>query len=204
MKYIQEANYYKYEGDLEELIQIAKDDFDFITKNNNKDNREKWVLNRWIEASSLNIDSITIEKGGDPPDIIVNGQKIEIVEVIPTGRRRGDEYKQDMIHAQELSEFSVRKSSSGDIRVVKEHASDWVFEQVKKKSKKYTKKQIPDLHEWILLCYLNFSWIAEINLPKLLEGKFKNFNIPFKRIDLVFLIKEDNQFCSKKIMILPD
>ena len=93
----------------DELLQNAKADHAFVTKNEHKPDRERWVLDRWLAARGEHPKEI--RQGDDPPDFVVDGIGIEVVEAMDTSRRRGDDYKAK-VEAAEQGAILVRQLPS--------------------------------------------------------------------------------------------
>ncbi len=69
-----------------------QDDVAFFS-NASKDDRERWILEHWC---ALNGHDASRAVKGEAPDFTVDDVSIEIVEVLGKGRRRHQEYKDDL------------------------------------------------------------------------------------------------------------
>jgi hypothetical protein len=74
--------------DHSELVRAAQDDRAFFS-NEHKLTRERWVVDRWLLARG--VVGADVQPGGDPPDFIVDGYGVEVVELLEPDRRRGDD-----------------------------------------------------------------------------------------------------------------
>ncbi|AIO33330.1 DUF1780 domain-containing protein [Burkholderia pseudomultivorans] len=89
----------------------------------NKMARERWVVDAFVRNLGLapTADEI-INIKDDPPDVEFRGACFEIKEVLDSGRRRHDEYKQELARVRTISkaedllrEFTPKDSSVGEI-----------------------------------------------------------------------------------------
>lgn len=169
----------------EHLLLQAKADHDFVTKNVYKQERERWVLERWLEAQNLRPREIRL--GEDPPDFVIDGKGVEIVEAMEAGRRRGDEYKQKVADL-ERDVFKPRRLS---LSKVQENGHAWILNQVKGKiAKGY---DVTVANSWILLVYANFFWADKLQW-ELLRAKLLELEPPFARVDVVHSVGGQHDF----------
>lgn len=172
---------YVFDGDQEAYLAGVKEDREFMVKNEHKPGREKWVVEAWLKAKGIPYVLEDLQQPEmDPPDVSFKGQGIEIVEVMPPGRRRGTEYNEDVALA-EKGQFTLRWSDS--LSTITNHAHEWLTEQIQKKADKYRKKGLSS-QEWLLLVYANFGSIPTIQWDKVREHLALN-PPPFKGIEVL-------------------
>jgi hypothetical protein len=164
----------------DELLSNAKADHAFMTKNEHKPDRERWVLDQWLAAQDRHPKEIS--QGDDPPDFVVDGTGIEVVEAMRAARRRGDEYK-DKAKVAEAKAGCASVTPGPSLREVREHGHTWILNQVKQKAAKgYDENKSS---RWTLLVYVNFPWTDKIQW-QLLETNLTEFPLPFACVDAVY------------------
>lgn len=164
----------------DELLQHAKADHAFLTRNQHKVERERWVLDQWLAARGL--DPKKINQGQDPPDFDVDGGGVEIVEAMEAGRRRGDNYKA-RLEAAKVGDCLVRHLPS--LRDVCENGHEWILQQVQQK---LDKKYDPSASKhWMLLVYANFSFVEQVQW-ELLEARLTEMSPPFASVEIFYSI----------------
>jgi len=166
----------------DELLQNAKADHAYVTKNEHKIDRERWVLDRWLAAQGEHPKEI--RQGDDPPDFVVDGIGVEIVEAMEASRRRGDDYKAKVVAA-EQGDILVRQLPS--LSEVREDGHMWILHQVKQKTAKPYDANASS--QWKLLVYANFSWADKVQW-RLLEAKLLELHPPFARVEVVYSVAE--------------
>jgi hypothetical protein len=160
----------------DELLRNAKSDHDFVTKVEHKPDREGWVLDQWLTGHARRPSEI--RRGADPPDFVVDGTGIEVVEAMQAGRRRGDDYK-EKVEAAKAGYAFVRRLPS--LHEVRKHGHLWILNQVEQK----TAKRYAASKRWILVVYANFSWTEQVQW-ELLEAKLIELHPPFASVEVVF------------------
>jgi hypothetical protein len=117
-----------------------------------KDNRERWVFERWCHLTGRNF-SLAVK--GEAPDFTLGNEQIEIVEVLETSRRRHQEYKDDLkaatVSAPGITGFVHNKA---DLEEIKTQAHQWVLATIAEKQRHYGSSA----KTWTLLLYANFSF----------------------------------------------
>ncbi len=79
-------------------IQASLDDFG--AGEAKKRRRERWVVEHFLSGLGLTFKPAEIEQPHeDPPDVRFHGAAFEVKEIQPPGRRRGDEYRQQLERA---------------------------------------------------------------------------------------------------------
>ena len=133
----------------EQLLRVAQEDLSFFS-NDQKPARELWVVGRWLLARG--VVGADVRPGGDPPDFVVAGRGVEVVELMEPRRRRGNDYRAKR-EAAERGYALGRRLVSRD-RVV-EQGHEWVLGAVEAKAKKYEGRLSAT---WTLLTYVNVPW----------------------------------------------
>jgi hypothetical protein len=177
------------------LIGIAPDNKDFFSPKN-KPERESWVIEMWCHNYSINLTKIVV--GDDPPDFLVDGQAVEVVEAIPNGYRRGDENRKQMELAKAgKSELQMPHSEIHflSIQTVKSKCHDWVIQQIDKKNLKYGNRS----DRWILLFYYSGGWGESIQWQKIHYHLSTNL-IHFQFVDVMY--SGDNSMMVKRFPVL--
>jgi hypothetical protein len=160
----------------EELVRAAQEDIAFFS-NEHKLTRERWVVDRWLVARG--VVAADVRSGGDPPDFIVNGRAVEVVELLEPGRRRGDDYRAKLEAAEDGYALGRRLVSRQ--RVV-ERGHEWVLGAVEAKIAKYRGRSSAG---WTLLVYVNVSW-ADLVAWGEVETALIALSPPFAGIEVVF------------------
>lgn len=89
----------------------------------NKMVRERWVVDAFVRNFGLvPTEDEIINIQDDPPDVEFRGARFEIKEILDPGRRRHDDYKQELARVRAISkaqdllrEFTPKDSSVGEI-----------------------------------------------------------------------------------------
>lgn len=172
---------YKFEGDQDAYLDGVKEDYEFMVKNKHKQEREQWVVETWLRAKGIAFlaEDLSFPEQ-DPPDMFFKGHGIEIVEVMEPGRKRDDEYKEDLQLA-EKSQYALRWTVS--IPTIADHAHEWIIAQIRKKAEKYQKKGI-DSQSWILLVYANFCSLGTIQWHQV-KAYIDSNPLPFKAVEVL-------------------
>lgn len=147
--------------------------------------REQWIIESWLEFHYLDKQKISYPKQ-DPPDFYYDNIPVEIIEVLPKERKRGDEIKDWMsrIKNQEQSSIMTFPSEYSRLQNVKLTLLPRLEEEIRKKESKYKKRKI-DIENWTLLVYVNFPWTGKINWEEI-ENGLKDINFSFKKIELMY------------------
>lgn len=161
---------------IEELARYAREDVAYFS-NGNKATRERWVVDRWLLARGEVTASVTA--GADPPDFIVDGRGVEVVELLQPGRRRGDQY-QAKVEAAELGLALHRKLASR--KSVTAHGDQWVINSIVGKLKKYEPQASA---YWSLLIYVNIG-LADCISWHAVEARLAAIAPAFASIEVVF------------------
>ncbi|MBA3683764.1 MAG: nucleotidyltransferase domain-containing protein [Planctomycetes bacterium] len=135
------------------------DDYRFIVCRSMKDERERWALDLWLACQGR---TASVVRGSDPPDFLVDGQGVEVTEVLQAGRKRGDEAKRILQHATGRSKVSP-VSDGLDLSTVRDHGADWIVNAALAKTKKYRSRIGVDPTLWALLIYANIAWLEHLD-----------------------------------------
>lgn len=144
--------------------------------NAGKDEREQWILERWMSLRNVKDRPV---RGGNPPDFIVNGDEIEIVEVQRPGRRRHDEVRN---YAKTAASGVAPEPLMGlALADARSHGPTWLLNAVRAKSAHYDPAGACD---WILLVYANFSWSRWVDYA-LLRARLVADPPIFRRVEVL-------------------
>jgi len=164
------------------IIEGFKDDVKWFS-NANKEERERWVVEKW--AAFVGRSTEEIIRGCDPPDYFVGADAVEVVEVLPPGRKRHSEYKNVLSEVKNGQSPSIKNPDvTGTIEYAKQCGHIWLLYQVLSKIDSYLRKGHPT-QKWILLAYLNIFWPTQIKWNEV-EGFWKMRHQPFARLDVLF------------------
>jgi len=158
------------------LVRVAREDLAFFS-NDRKPARERWVVDRWLLARG--VVGADVRPGGDPPDFIVDGSGVEVVELLEPGRRRGDDYRAKLDAAGEG--YALPRPLVSRQRVV-ERGHEWVIGAVDAKAKKYEGRLSA---AWTLLVYVNLPWAECLSWADV-EAKVEALAPPFAAIEVMF------------------
>jgi hypothetical protein len=162
--------------DPEEMVRVARSDLAFFS-NEHKLARERWVVDRWLLARGV-VDA-DVRPGGDPPDFIVDGCGVEVVELLEPGRRRGDDYRAKLEAAEEG--HALARPLVSRTRVV-ERGHEWVVRAIEGKAEKYEPLRSS---AWTLLIYVNIPWADCLSCAHV-EAGIEALQPPFAAIEVVF------------------
>jgi hypothetical protein len=137
-----------------------------------RDAVDRWLLAQGVVAAD-------VQPGGDPPDFIVDGCGVEVVEVQEPGRKRTDQYRAKLKAAKEG--YALPRRMVSRKRVV-EHGHEWILSAIEGKIEKY--KQQPSA-AWTLLIYVNIPWADCLSWPDV-ESRLEALEPPFSGIEVVF------------------
>lgn len=91
------------DGHLEERRQGLRDSLQWFS-NSKKRDREIWVCHQFLEHLGIAFDSAELVSVEDQaPDVLFREARFEVKELLDTGRRRTDEYKEDLRRAEQAS-----------------------------------------------------------------------------------------------------
>jgi len=120
--------------------------------NDGKKERERWVVEHWAAALARSIANL---KESEAPDFVADGDGVEVVEVQPPERRRGDEYRadRDALAQGKLPEWKNWVS----FELVQAEGYDWIGDAISAKAQKYGEAA----KDWTLVVYANYGWWEE-------------------------------------------
>jgi hypothetical protein len=134
-----------------ELLAGCRDDIRFFS-NGSKDDRERWIFDRWCAQTGRNA-----AQGikGESPDFTLNDEQIEIVEVLEPGRKRHKEFKDDLttLHNGASQDGGLVHDGPG-LETTKNFAHKWLLDAIRAKHKRYG----PSSASWTLLVYADFTF----------------------------------------------
>lgn len=159
----------------QELLRAAREDLAFFS-NEQKAARERWVAERWLLARR--VVGVEVGPGGGPPDFIVGGWGVEVVEVLEPGRRRTDDYRAKLAAAEKGQAHPralVRRAR------VLEGGHEWVLDAIHRKAERYGAASSC----WALLIYVNLPYAAELPWADL-AARLELSAPPFVNVEAVF------------------
>ncbi len=138
---------------LEELVRYFSSSY--------KSERERWVVEALLENMNIAHEQGDVNTSDqDPPDVVALGAKFEIKEILNPGRRRHEEYKQELERAREaktaedlLTRFTPVDSSITEI-------FDLCCTEIKALEEKYPPSVRASLD---LLFYVNLQHVMKVN-----------------------------------------
>jgi hypothetical protein len=137
-------------------VALAKADAAYVGGNLSKGHRECWVLRRWLLARGTV--AVSVLTSDDPPDLVVDGVGVEVVEALEPRRRRGNDYAGRVAAAKE-GRLAFRKLPS--LSNVQAIGHDWVHASIRKKCAKHYDSSVAN--QGALLVYVNFSWADRVH-----------------------------------------
>lgn len=143
--------------------------------NAGRDERERHVLDTWCALTGTRPQKVDKR---ERPDFVVDGESIEVVEVQNPGRRRQDEYKQDVMSLE--SGMMPEPREGLDLQDVVRESADWIADAIIKKAQKYGHAA----DSWTLIVYGNYDWFDRTDWNKvrvIVAAKVQTF----KRIDVL-------------------
>jgi hypothetical protein len=159
-------------------VALAKADAAYVVGNRSKGDRECWVVRRWLLARGLG--AVVVMPGDDPPDFVVDGVSVEVVETLEPHRRRGRDYAGRVAAAQQGRAAFRKLVSLPDVQA---SGHEWVHSSISKKcAKNY---DLSAAMQWTLLVYVNFSWADRVQWT-LLENELAIERPPFAFIEAVY------------------
>ena len=150
--------------------------------NSGKLGREQCAVDQWLIAT--NRTNAIVERGGDPPDFLVAGCPVEVVEVMSPGRKKHEDFKDDLEKFKKGQCWGLHDFGKvAELDIVKEEGHKWILRGIERKIKKYESCKI-NVSQWTLLVYVTFSWSEKVNWPAL-SMEIKEFSVPFKSIEAI-------------------
>lgn len=141
-------------------LDILREDERFLTASTMKPKREEWVLQAWLKRHDPAV--VWTRPDQDPPDFIVAGQGVEVIEVLDEGRKRGDECRA-AIRREEGALDGECAGGWSDLHHIASCAHLWISSAIASKSAKYEPRMASS---WKLLVYVNVGWPERINWPE--------------------------------------
>lgn len=117
-----------------------------------KDDRECWIFDHWCSLTERNA-----AQGikGEAPDFTLNGEKIEIVEILEAGRKRHKEFKDDLATLRTGPSQPADLMHDGpDLETIMCIAHKWLLDGIRDKHNHYG----PSSASWTLLVYADFTF----------------------------------------------
>ncbi len=160
------------------LLTACQDDVRFFSSAC-KDERERWIFDRWCSLTGRNAAQAT---KGEAPDFTVHGEKIEIVEVLTAGRKRHKEFKDDLATLRTGTSQTADLIHNGpDLETIKSRAHQWVLNAIRAKHSHYG----PSSASWTLLVYADFTF-ADRTDWKAVTTELSRTPPGFARIEVLF------------------
>lgn len=89
---------------IDDRIAALKDSVKYFG-NKNKPERERWVCTEFLCNLRIPFTDADIQSPeNDPPDVVFADARFEIKEILDPGRKRHDEYKQRLVHAERAND----------------------------------------------------------------------------------------------------
>lgn len=153
--------------------------------NEGKKERERWVLDKWLEIKFHDAPLPKITCPPKRPDFILDeglaGERfVEIVEILHEGRKRYAEFQRDLRDAEAGKPFDPIPLGLEDID---EKGIQWITETVGRKIQKYSGKH--DISNWILVIYANIWMFNTFDWDTLLV-QIAGLSSGFRSIDIVY------------------
>jgi hypothetical protein len=160
------------------LISAFEDEVRFFS-GARKDDRERWVFDHWCSLTGRNASHGT---KGEGPDFELNGELIEIVEVLVKGRKRHKEYLDDLaaLHTGTRNLKDLIHDGPG-LETIKSIAHVWVLAAITDKHKHYGSSSL----SWTLLIYANFTFADRANWDAV-KTELTRRTPGFARIEVLF------------------
>jgi hypothetical protein len=142
---------------IDEHILALEKSVDFYSPQN-KPERERWIAERFLQNVGIEYSDHEVEMQEiDPPGFIFRNSKFEIKEILDSGRKRHDEYREELNRAKSLScahdlYTPFRPIDKTIIEIV-----DICFSDAEKINEKYKSEIKADIN---LLFYLNLKFLV--------------------------------------------
>lgn len=159
------------------LLRAAQEDLAFFS-NEQKLIRERWVVDQWLVARGVEAD---VRPADDPPDFIVDGAGVEIVELLEPRRKRTDQYRANLTAAE--AGYAIPRRMVSREQVVT-HGHEWLVRAIKRKSAKYASRPSST---WTLLVYVNVPWADSLQWAEVV-AELRDLAPPFAAIDALFQV----------------
>ena len=160
------------------LLSAFQEDVRFFS-NACKDDRERWIFEYWCSLTGRSAAQATKREA---PDFTLNGEKIEIMEVLEAGRLRHKEFKDDLTALRSGNLQSANLIHDGpDLVTIKRSAHQWVLDAIRAKHNHYG----PSSASWTLLVYADFTFANRTDWPAVTAELSRTFP-GFARIDVLF------------------
>lgn len=143
-------------GTLNQYLKSARKRLKATTRffsSKNKFERECWIVKKFLNLTNLNE---FIKPDRDPPDVIYQNARFEVIEILDEGRRRNDEHRE---RAKKIEEARKNNSLLPLVEpyelslVTKNEIIEQVLTKITDKERKYAPSVLASLD---LLVYVNF------------------------------------------------
>ena len=157
--------------------------------NEGKKERELYVGKKWADFNNIRNVNIVLR---DKPDLIINGELVEVTELLEDGRKRHDEIKrikEETLRTGKIVPYILNKNGTPKItglQLIKNNILNWLIKAIEKKQKKYGE----ECKEWILLIYCNVPFTSRIDWDNI-KIKLRQNNYKFKNIDILMESKNN-------------
>lgn len=160
------------------MLLACEDDVRFFS-NGGKDDRERWIFHHWCSLTGRNA---VQGKKGEAPDFTLNGEMIEIVEVLEPDRKRHKEFEDDLATLRNgPSESDELVHQGPELETIKSSAHKWLLEAIRDKHTHYG----PTCVSWTLLVYADFSF-ADLADWQAVTMELSRTPPGFARIEVLF------------------
>lgn len=172
----------------QELIQSLEQSLAFFS-NESKFDREKWVVERLLEALGVAFNEGDLRQASEPADVQFGAARFQVKEVMDP-RKRQDEYRQEL----ERAKKAKTRADVLDPYTPKDVSLSEIVERCANRSMELRKKYGPTERRRLdLVCYFNFSesheGISSFETPS--ERDFRSLSIVSNSFRVVLYAQED-------------
>jgi len=179
-----------WEAQKQELI-AAREESLFFFSNENKLEREKYVVRDLLEACNVSFSENELLDADEPADVQFENCRFQVKEIMNKGRRRYDELKESLERAKNASSWDdlLEPYTPRDLEVTE--IVRLTCERAKElETRKYGPRELANLD---LLCYCNFNDVCEIesNCGLLETSLFRSISVVSNRYRMVIYASEN-------------
>ncbi|MGM0988768.1 MAG: DUF1780 domain-containing protein [Pseudomonadota bacterium] len=173
-----------------ERVEAIQESLEFLSTNEQKFEREKWVVARLLEYAVDEFSESFMSEADEPADVAFHEANFQVKEILEHGRRRSDEYRKALLVAENAEDFSD---------LISDYNPNFIsFCDIVARSHRYAeglvKKYGPREREKLdLVCYFNFNHHHETPPEKSLDVThlFRSFAIVSNRYRAVIYATEE-------------
>ncbi|MBR9871910.1 MAG: hypothetical protein GYB26_12310 [Gammaproteobacteria bacterium] len=173
-----------------ERVGAIQESLEFLSTNEQKFEREKWVVARLLEHVVGDFSESLLSEAEEPADVTFHEANFQVKEILEDGRRRGDEYRKALSIAKKAEDFSD---------LISDYDPKFIsFSDIVARSHTYAEGLVSkygplEREKMDLVCYFNFNHHHEtppekpIDFPHL----FRSFSIVSNRYRAVIYATDD-------------